>query len=87
MPTNETTKERVQIALSRLQVLKNDIFQLRSQCQELKRLCSKEGNQGLMCGLCGSAITPNQEVTFDNHIHQEKSHYHRECFKSLLADG
>ena len=76
-------KEKIEAALARLQSLKNQISELREQCETLKKLQSEKQKGGLICNECGKLIKQDQEVTLKDTFGKVKSHYHKDCFKAI----
>ena len=76
-------KEEVKATLQRLQILKSRISELRTHCEELRRMTSKTNRNGLLCSECGEVIEPGQEIVVKGSDETEKRQYHKECFKLL----
>lgn len=77
-------KERAVTVLRRLQALKNQISQLRLECEELRKQRLENQDKGLLCSTCGEPIESGQEVIVKDSAGIAKSCYHQNCFKSLL---
>jgi hypothetical protein len=75
-------KEKVEVVLARLQSLKNQVSELRMQCEALKKLQS-EKQKDLTCNECGKLIEQGQEVVLKSSLGQVKGYYHRDCFKAI----
>jgi hypothetical protein len=75
-------KEKVEAALARLKSLKCQVSELRAQCEALKKMES-EKQKGLTCSECGKLIEQGQEVTLKDSFGKVKSHYHKDCFKTI----
>jgi hypothetical protein len=75
-------KEKVEAVLARLQSLKNQVSELRMQCEALKKLQS-EKQKDLTCNECGKLIEQGQEVVLKSSLGQVKGYYHRDCFKAI----
>jgi hypothetical protein len=75
-------KEKAESALAKLQSLKNQILELRMQCEALKKRRSEE-QRVLTCGECGNLIEPGQEVVLRGSFGKLESYYHRDCFKAI----
>jgi prefoldin subunit 5 len=76
-------KEEVEVTLRKLQILKSRISELRTQCEELKKISSEIRGNALLCSQCGEAIEPGQEIMVKSSGEAEKRQYHKECFKLL----
>lgn len=76
-------REEVEATLRKLQMLKSRISELRSQCEELRRMRLETEESALLCSECGEAIEPGQEIVVKDSEGAEKRHYHKECFKLL----
>jgi hypothetical protein len=76
-------KEEVEATLHRLQILKSRISELRTHCEELRRMTSETKKNALLCSECGEAIEPGQEIVVKGSDETEKRQYHKECFKLL----
>jgi len=77
-------KERAVTVLRRLQALKNEISQLRLECEELRKQRLEDQDKGLLCSECGEPIESGQEVVVKDSAGMARSCYHQNCFKSLL---
>ena len=75
-------KEKVEAVLARLQSLKNQVSELRMQCEALKKLQS-EKQKDLICNECGKLIEQGQEVVLKGSFGNVKGYYHRDCFKAI----
>lgn len=75
-------KEKLEIALLRLQALRNKSSELTRQCEELKKLRSE--HKGKVCSKCGDAIESGHEITFRDSAGIQTRYYHKECFEELL---
>jgi len=78
-------KEKVEAVLARLQSLKNQVSELRMQCEALKKLQSEKQKKALVCNECGKLIKQGKAVTIKGSLGEVRSYYHRECFKALLS--
>jgi len=78
------TREKIETTLCKLQTLKNEISELRRQCEELKKLRLEDKGKMLLCSECGNTIEPSQEVVFRDSAGTEKHYYHKACFRELL---
>ena len=76
-------REKLEIVLHKLQMLKDNISELRCECEELKKLCSEDQEKKLLCGECGNIIEQGQEVAVRDSYGIERSHYHKECLRAL----
>jgi uncharacterized membrane protein len=76
-------REEVRTTLRKLQMLRNRISELRSQCEELRKLRSENKDNTLLCSECGEAIEPGQEIVVKDSEGTQKKNYHQECFKML----
>ena len=74
-------KEKVEDVLARLKSLKSQVFELRAQCEALKKLQLEK--QSLTCNECGKLVKRGQEITLKDSFGKVKSHYHRDCFKAI----
>ncbi len=77
-------KERAVTVLRRLQALKNEISQLRLECEELRKQRLEDQDKGLLCSECGESIESGQEIVVKDSAGMARSCYHQNCFKSLL---
>ncbi len=77
------TREKIEVTLIKLQMLKGEISELRLQCEKLKKVYSESKNKALLCNECGDPIEQGQEVTVKNFTGTEKSYYHKECFQAF----
>jgi len=75
-------KEKAEAALARLQSLKNQISELRMNCEALKKRQS-EREKDLTCSECGKLIEPGQEVVLKGSLGKLESYYHKDCFKAI----
>ena len=75
-------KEKAEAALVKLQSLKNQIAELRMQCEALKKRQS-ERQKDLTCSECRKLIEPGQEVVLKGSFGKLESYYHRDCFKAI----
>jgi len=75
-------KEKVEVVLARLQSLKNQVSELRMQCEALKKLQSEEPKD-LTCSECGKLIEQGQEIALKGSFGEVKSYYHKDCFKAI----
>jgi uncharacterized protein with PIN domain len=75
-------KEKAEAALAKLQSLKNQISELRMQCEALKKRQS-ETQRDLACSECGKLIERGQEVVLKGSLGKLESYYHRDCFKAI----
>jgi hypothetical protein len=76
-------RERIQIALVKLQALKEKISELRLQCEEMKEKRSEDKESGMLCAECGKPIEPNQEVEIKDSNGATMRSYHKKCFDGL----
>ncbi len=76
-------KEKIDIAMARLQSLKLKVAELRLHCEELKKLQSESQMPALLCNECGKHITQGQEVTLKDSLGKVKGYYHKDCFKGI----
>jgi len=77
------TREKIDVALQKLKVLKDRISELRAHCEELQRLRIEDEIRSILrCDECGDPIEPGQEVEAKN-FGAEAQHYHKECFRKL----
>jgi ribosomal protein S15P/S13E len=79
------TRKKVETTLNQLEMLKNQISELRFHCEELKKLLSENHGRQLLCSECGDTIKPGQEVVVKDSNGIERSHYHKKCFRALLT--
>jgi hypothetical protein len=78
------TREEVEATLRKLQILKSRISELRTQCEELRRISSETKENTLLCSECGEAIEPRQEIVVkDSGGSGKERNFHKECFKLL----
>jgi uncharacterized protein with PIN domain len=75
-------KEKAEATLAKLQSLKNQISELRMQCEALKKRQS-ETQRDFTCSECGKLIEPGQEVVLKGSLGKLESYYHRDCFKAI----
>jgi translation initiation factor 2 gamma subunit (eIF-2gamma) len=75
-------KEKLEVALLRLQALRKKSSELTRQCEELKKLSSERKEK--VCSKCGDAIESGREITFRDSAGIETRYYHKECFEELL---
>lgn len=75
-------KEKAEAALNTLQSLKNQISELRMQCEALKKRKS-ERQKDMMCSECGKLIKQGQEVVLRGSFGRLESYYHKDCFKAI----
>jgi uncharacterized protein with PIN domain len=75
-------KEKVEIALVKLQSLKSQISELRIQCEALKKRQS-ERQKELTCSECGKSIERGQEVVLKGSFGKLERYYHKSCFKTI----
>lgn len=78
------SREKIEIVLQRLQVLKSRTSELRLQLEELRQLRSEEKPDGLVCSECGEAVEQGQEVAIKDSSGALKRCYHKECFEAML---
>jgi hypothetical protein len=78
-------KEKVQVALARLQSLKCKVSELRAQCEALRKLQSEKQMKALVCNECGKLIREGNEITIKDTFGAVKSYYHGNCFKRILS--
>ena len=78
-------KEKVQVALARLQSLKCKVSELRAQCEALRKLQSEKQTKVLVCNECGKPIKEGNKVTVKDTFGAIKSYYHEDCFKTILS--
>jgi len=78
-------KEKVQVALARLQSLKCAVSELRAECEALRKLRSEEPSEALVCSKCGKLIKEGDEITVKDNFGAVKSRYHGDCFKKILS--
>lgn len=76
-------KEKVDIAMARLQSLKCKVAELRLYCEELKKWQSESQTPVLVCNECGKHIKQGQEVILKDSLGKVKSYYHKDCFKGI----
>jgi hypothetical protein len=76
-------KEKIEFTLTRLQMLKHKIIELRLQCEELQKLHLENKEKPLLCSECGCAIEQGKEVIVRDSAGKEMGHYHKECFHAL----
>jgi hypothetical protein len=77
------TRDEVEVTLRKLQILRNRISELRSQCEELRKLRSEDKGNALLCSECGKAIEPGQEIVVKDSEGTQRRNYHKECFRLL----
>jgi hypothetical protein len=78
-------KEKLEVALLRLQALRKKSSELTRQCEELKKLSSeRKEKRARVCSKCGDAIESGREITFRDSAGIETRYYHKECFEELL---
>lgn len=77
-------KERTDVVLQRLQALKSEVYELRLQCEELRKQRLEEQDKGLLCSECGNSIEPGQEVMIKDSDGTVRNCYHPKCFKEFL---
>jgi hypothetical protein len=75
-------KEKVETSLAKLQSLKNQISELRMQCEALKKAQSRR-QKDLTCSECGKLIEKGQEVVLKGSFGKLGSYYHKDCFKAI----
>ena len=75
-------KEKAEAALAKLQSLKNQISELRMQCEALKKRQS-ERQKDMTCSECGKLIELGQEVVLKGSFGELASYYHKDCFKAI----
>lgn len=75
-------KEKVEASLAKLQSLKNQISELRLQCEALKKSQSKR-QEKLRCNECGRQIEQGQEVVLKGSFGKIDDYYHKDCFKAI----
>jgi hypothetical protein len=78
-------KEKVQVALARLQSLKCKVSELRAQCEALRTLKSEKQMKALVCNECGKPIKEGNEITIKDTFGVVKRYYHENCFKTFLS--
>jgi hypothetical protein len=92
MPKNENQcsssalaeeREKIDAALATARFLRRRISDLRSQCEELKRLQSTRIDEPLICSECGKPIEEDQEVTVKDSFGNGKGYFHKACFKAI----
>ena len=75
---------KLETTLCRLQALKNDIQELRCQCEELVKQRLVDKDNVFVCSECGLIIEPNQEIVYKDSVGTEEHYYHRTCFREML---
>ena len=75
-------KEKAEASLAKLQSLKNQISNLRMQCEALKKGRSR-GQRDLKCSECGELIDRDQEVVLKGSFGNLGSYFHKDCFKAI----
>lgn len=83
--TETKANPKAENTLYKLQALKGQILELKSQFEELRKVLLEDDGKNLLCSECGKAIELGQEVVVKSPSGAEKSHYHKECFQALLA--
>jgi len=76
-------KEKIEIAMARLQSLKCKVAELRLHCEELKKWQPESQTPALVCNECGKHIKHGQEVILRDSLGEVKSCYHKYCFKGI----
>jgi len=76
-------KDKLEVALLRLQALRDKSSDLMRQFEELKKLRSEHKEK--VCSKCGDAIESGHEITFRNSAGTQNRYYHKECFEELLT--
>lgn len=76
-------KEKIRDLLVKLQILKDEVSELRLCCEELKKQHLPENYKMLVCSECGKPIEKGQEIIVRDAAGREWKHYHKDCFKSL----
>jgi len=82
-------REKIETTMRRLQELKERVAELKRRCEELRQLESQHKVQEaidntLRCDKCGHTLDPEQQVAVKDSDGVERSHYHKECFQTLL---
>jgi ribosomal protein L24E len=75
-------KEQLDSALVRLISLKRRVFDLRVQCETLKKL-KLEKQENLRCGVCGKLINQGQGVALHDSFGNAMRFFHKDCFKAI----
>ena len=78
-------KEKIQIALAKLQALKCQVSELRAQYEALRKLQSEKQMKALVCNGCGKPIKEGNKVTVKDTFGAVKNYYHEDCFKTILS--
>jgi hypothetical protein len=77
-------RQKIEVTLARLQMMKKRISELRLQCEELRKTRSEHKYNGPTCAECGEPIELGQEVEIRDSAGTLVRTYHKECFRILL---
>ena len=83
--TDTKVNPKAENTLHKLQELKSQVLELKSQFEELRKILSEDDGKKLLCSECGKAIELGQEVVVRSSSAADRTYYHKECFQALLA--
>jgi len=81
-------REKIESTLYKLQELKEGIAELKLKCEELRRIESERlefaAKNVSRCDKCRHPVDPEEQVVVRDGNGEERRHYHRKCFQTLL---
>jgi len=88
LETQYEVREKIESALYTLQELKERVAVLKRKCEELRRIESERiefaAKNVSRCDKCRHSLDPEEQVVVRDGNGEERRHYHRKCFETLL---
>jgi hypothetical protein len=77
------SKETIESAMVRLRLLKQQVSELRFQCEGLRRQQFAEQSFESVCAECGKQVNKDQEITLKDSFGKIMGYCHKNCFKTI----